>query len=50
MVCDSATNGKAGKHCTLAALADNKRLPTEFLTELGLSDLPRGRGVAIALK
>jgi putative DNA primase/helicase len=31
----------------VAALADAKRLPVQFLAELGLSDLPRSRGVGI---
>jgi hypothetical protein len=41
-----AVNGHADR-ATVAALASAKRLPADFLTGLGLSDLPKG-GVGIA--
>src|SRR5262249_53666035 len=40
----SRANGRA---ITLAELAKAKNLPSDFLSELGLSDLPQGRGVAV---
>src|SRR5262245_47896355 len=44
----TATNAAPSKNChvTVAALAEAKRLPPDFLRELGLRDLGRG-GVAI---